>query len=344
MRIAVVVAGVALMLAPALMASPQQDPRPPAVMMQARPPAVMSSLTMPIPPDNPITPAKVALGKRLFLDPILSDDRSVSCATCHIAEHGFADMRPVAVGVHGRGGRRNAPSLINRGFGRAQFWDGRAATLEAQVLQPISDPNEMNLPQEEAIARLSADASYSAAFQDVFERPIAPGDLGRALATYLRTIRSGDSPYDRFIAGQTDAMTAEQQKGYQLFRGKAQCFVCHFEPLFTADSFENTGIAWRIDPQTTAGKFQDDGRYTVTQLERDRGGFKVPTLREVASTAPYMHDGSLATLEDVLEFYDPGGRANPTISRLLRPIGLTSDEKHAIIAFLQALSGTVSGK
>jgi cytochrome c peroxidase len=307
-----------------------------------RTPRRLADLVMPVPSDNPMTDAKTSLGRQLFFDRLLSADRSVSCATCHDPDRGFADTRPLAVGIFGRVGKRHSPAIVNRGFGRAHFWDGRAGSLEAQVLQPISDRNEMDLSVDEAVARLAADASYRDAFQSVFGQPPGAGTLGQALATYLRSIRSSDSPYDRFIDGQADAMTAEQQLGLQVFRSRGRCLVCHTEPTFTNEAFENTGVAWRVDPESGAGAFQDDGRFDVTKLERDRGKFKTPTLREIARTAPYMHDGSLPTLADVVEFYDQGGRANPNLMRIVRPLGLSPADKQALVKFLEALSGTVS--
>ncbi|HVQ41565.1 MAG TPA: cytochrome c peroxidase [Vicinamibacterales bacterium] len=304
-------------------------------------PRLMSAMTpLGVPADNQPTDEKVALGRRLFFDKILSNDRTVSCATCHDPERAFADTKALAVGVSGRVGKRHSPSLINRAFGRAHFWDGRAATLEAQVVQPISDRNEMDLPLEDAVARVAGDRTYREAFQSVFGRPVSGEDLGRALATYLRTIRSTDSPYDRFVAGATDAMTPDQQQGLQIFRTKARCTFCHAEPLFTDEQFQNTGVAW----QAESTSYLDDGRFMVSNQQRDRGKFKTPTLREIARTAPYMHDGSLATLEDVVDFYDKGGRPNQNLFPLIRPIGLTPTEKQQLIKFLEALSGTVTGK
>jgi cytochrome c peroxidase len=307
-------------------------------------PRRLADMVMRVPPDNPITEAKAALGRRLFFDRLLSNDRSVSCATCHDPARAFTDERPLAVGVFGRVGKRHSPSLVNRGFGRTQFWDGRAATLEALAVQPIPDPNEMDLSLDDAVARLAADESYRAEFQAVFGRAVSTEDLARALATYLRTIRSGDSPYDRFVAGDVDALTPQQQLGLQVFRSKGRCIICHGEPTFTDEVFQNTGVAWRVDPETSAGAYQDQGRFQVTGLQSDRGKFKTPTLREVARTAPYMHDGSLATLADVIEFYNGGGRSNPNLFIVVRPLGLTADEKQALAAFLASLSGTVTGQ
>jgi cytochrome c peroxidase len=301
---------------------------------------LLSDITMAVPADNPITDAKTALGRRLFFDPLLSNDRTVSCSTCHDPDRAFADDKALAVGVFGRVGKRHSPSLVNRGFGRSHFWDGRAATLEAQVLQPIQDPNEMDLSIDEAIKRLSTNESYRQEFEAVFERPITPEDLGRALATYLRTIRSSDSPYDRFAAGDASALSDEQQLGLRTFRTKGRCVICHGEPTFTDEQFQNTGVAWRAD----TGTYQDDGRFAVSGRERERGNFKTPTLREVARTAPYMHDGSLKTLEEVIEFYDQGGRPNRNLFPVITPLNLTPEEKRNLVKFLESLNGMVTGK
>jgi cytochrome c peroxidase len=307
-----------------------------------RPPKKITDLVMPVPADNPQTSNKIALGRQLFFEKRLSSDKSVSCATCHDPDRAFADGKPIAIGLKNRAGRRNSPAVINRGFGRGHFWDGRAATLEQQVLMPIQDPNEMDMKLADAVARLQGDATYRTAFQLVFERPISSDDLARALASYLRSITSADSPYDRFIAGDAAALTAEQQRGLLVFRGRANCWVCHGEPLFTDDSFRNTGISWRIDPATTQGAFADEGRFAISSNEKEHGAFKVPTLREVARTAPYMHDGSLATLAEVVDFYDRGGRPNPGLFNVIRPINLSVEDKAALVKFLEALSGTVS--
>ncbi len=306
-----------------------------------RKPPKFSDLRMPVPAANPMTDEKTALGRKLFFDPILSVDRSVSCATCHLAERAFTDDKPLAIGVFQRVGKRHSPALVNRGFGRSHFWDGRAATLEAQVLLPIADPNEMAMTVEDAVARLAADAAYHADFQRTFSRAVNATDVSYALATYLRTITSSAAPYDRFIDGDTTALSAEAQAGLRIFRTRARCTFCHVEPLFTDEQFHNTGIAWQVDPQNV-GAFADGGLYEVSGLDRDRGRFKTPTLREIALTAPYMHDGSLKTLRDVVDFYDQGGRRNPQITPLVRPIRLSEEEKQALVTFLESLTGTVT--
>ncbi len=199
----------------------------------------------------------------MFFDRRLSRDGSIACSSCHDPDRAFSDGRSIAVGVFGRPGRRNAPALINRGYGRSFFGDGRVATLEEQVLKPIGDPNEMDLTLSEASARVN----------------LAPDEISRALASFVRSILSGDSPFDRFINDDRTALSPEQQAGLQLFRGKANCVACHVGPNFTDERLHNTGIAWRD------GKFADAGA--------GQGNFKTPTLREIARTAPYMHDGAL---------------------------------------------------
>jgi len=266
-------------------------------------------LYLPAPEDNPITAEKIELGRRLFFDRRLSADGSVSCSTCHDPARAFSDGGPLAAGVFGRIGRRNSPALINRGYGRAFFWDGRANTLEEQVLKPIQDTNEMDLPLPQAASRVGLDT-----------RAIA-----QALASYIRSILSGDSSYDRFVNGDRAALSPQQQFGLQIFRGKANCVACHAGPNLTDESLHNTGVAWRD------GKLADMGA--------GAGRFKTPTLREITLTAPYMHDGSLATLRDVVEFYDAGGHANSGLDPEIRKLNLLPEEKRALIEFMTALSG-----
>ena len=276
-------------------------------------------LYMPVPEENPVTPEKIDLGRRLFFDRRLSRDGSVSCSTCHDPQRAFADDRPIAIGVFGRRGHRNAPALINRGYGRSFFWDGRTSTLEDQVLEPIQDVNEMDLTLPEAAARVD----------------LRPREISHALASYIRSILSGDAPFDRFVNGDRAALSAEQHAGLQIFRGKGNCTACHVGPTFTDERFHNTGIAWR------GGQMQDDGRFAVTGRAEDRGAFKTPTLRDVARTAPYMHDGSLATLDQVMDYYDRGGNTHHGLDPEVRALRLTVAEKQSAVAFLRSLSGTV---
>lgn len=278
-------------------------------------------LYVPVPEDNPLSVEKIELGRQLFTDRRLSRDGAIACASCHEPARAFSGGRAKAVGVFNRVGRRNAPALINRGYGRAFFWDARMNTLEEQVLKPIEDPNEMDLPVEEAAARAGLNRV----------------ELSQALASYVRSILSGDAPYDRFVNGDRGALTTDQQAGLQTFRGKGNCTACHVGPNFSDERLHDTGVAWEASGQ----RFTDDGRAIVTRRPEDRGAFKTPTLREVARTAPYMHDGSLATLDAVLDFYSDGGRPNPNLDGEIHPLHLTIVEKQAVIAFLESLSGTV---
>ena len=266
-------------------------------------------LYMPVPDDNPMTAGKVVLGRQLFFDPRLSADGTVACATCHQPARAFSDGRAAAIGVGGRQGRRSAPALINRGYGRAFFWDARVVTLEDQVLKPIEDPAEMGSSAAGAARRTGLTVSQ----------------MAQALASYVRSILSGNSPYDRFINGDRGALTGTEQAGLRIFRGKGNCVACHVGPNLTDERLHNTGVAF-VD-----GGFQDAGA--------GKGDFKTPTLREIARTAPYMHDGSLATLEEVVEFYDRGGRAHAALDPEILPLSLSDDEKQQLVAFLGALSG-----
>lgn len=287
------------------------------------------------PPENPLTPAKARLGKRLFLDRRLSADGTLACAGCHEPERAFTDARPVAIGVYGREGSRRAPKLVNRGYGRSFFWDGRAASLEEQVFKPILNPLEMALTAQEAVARVRSDPEYLRAFRRVFGAAPDRRLIAFALSSYVRTIRSGEAPYDRYLAGDSSALSEAQRRGLDLFRTKANCVVCHLGPNFTDEAFHNTGVGWDEGPP------EDLGRSSVTGLDQDTGAFKTPTLREAAATAPYMHDGSLETLREVVDFYDAGGGENPYLVPDIVPLDLTETEKADLEAFLLALSGRV---
>jgi cytochrome c peroxidase len=288
---------------------------------------------MPVPDDNPLTAVVVALGRRLFFDPALSADGRISCASCHRPELAFADSARFSRGVYGRLTRRNTPSVLNAGWQRSWRWDGRTTSLEQQVLEPIEDEREMARPLDELVRVLATDVSYERAFAAAFgtRDPVSAANLGRALASYVRALRSGDAPADRFAAGETGALTPVQRAGFRLFVGRANCASCHGGPLFTDHRFHDTG--------TARGALADVGREAVTGAAEDRHRFRTPSLRNIALTAPYMHDGSLATLADVIEFYDAGGRAGPNLDREIRPLGLTPEEKAALRAYLEALTG-----
>ena len=294
---------------------------------------------MPVPEGNPLTPEKAVLGRRLFFDRGLSRDRSTACATCHDPRRAFTDGRAVSMGVFGRRGTRNVPTLLNRGYGASFFWDGRASSLEDQVLKPIQDSKELGMTIEEVMTRLKADRAYRRLFRAAFasegKDSINAENLARALASYLRTILAGRSPVDRYLSGDRDALSEQARRGLNLFRGKANCAACHLGPNFTDERFHNTGVAWR------EGQWLDPGRFAVTGKEADSGAFKTPTLREIALTAPYMHDGGIPTLEQVIEFYDRGGNRNPYLDPEIRPLHLAGEDKQALLAFLRSLHGVI---
>jgi cytochrome c peroxidase len=289
-------------------------------------------IAAPVPPDNPLSEARIELGRALFFDPLLSADGTLSCASCHQPGRYFTNGHEQSVGVGGREGGRNVPSVLNAAYGRSFFWDGRAATLEEQTLEPIRSELELGLDLDTLVRRLSAAERYRTGFQQAFDdAPITPERVSRALASYLRTLRSGDAPIDRFLYGDSSALSPDARRGFRLFVGRANCGVCHTIPLFTDHAFHNTGVSWGS---------ADQGRFTVTADGADRGAFKTPSLRNVAETAPYMHDGSVASLEDVIAHYERGGVANPWLDEEIRPIELSPAEKRQLIAFLRSLTGS----
>lgn len=281
------------------------------------------------PDDNPLTAEKIELGRRLFFDRRLSADGRVSCASCHRPDRAFSSPTPQSSGVHGRKGTRNAPALVNRAYGRAFSLDGHSATLEQQVLRPFLRADELDIPLDVLTTRLQADTAYQESFARAFSEAPSPDDVARALASFVRAQRFGDAPFDRYQAGDSAALSTVAKLGLEIFRGRGNCVTCHPSPFFTDESFHNTGVSWGSP---------DLGRFGVTGHERDRGAFKTPTLRELARTAPYMHDGSLPTLSAVVDFYSEGGRANPFQDREVRPLRFTDDEKRHLVAFLFTLS------
>ncbi|MCK5943334.1 MAG: hypothetical protein KAI24_15240 [Planctomycetes bacterium] len=313
----------------------EDPPRPPAPSFAflAEPPKGLPP--MPRPVGYEPTEAMFELGRRLFHDGVLSRDGSVSCATCHPATTGFAHPDPQPPGVGGQRALRHAPSLFNRGYGPLQRWDGSSPSLEAFVLEPIADPREMGSSVADALARLRRDPSYGEAFAAAFAGAPDEVSLQRALATFVRGIVTGDAPYDRFLRGEVDAMTAQQRHGQWIFESKGGCWKCHTPPLFTDERFHNTGVGF--DPGRPEPGRTEPGRAAVTKDERDTGKWKTPTLRSVRLTAPYMHDGSLATLEDVVAFYARGGNANPHLDPKMQPLSLSDDDQAALVAFLRSL-------
>ena len=296
---------------------------------QALPPPLGLDEYVPVPGNNPITPAKIRLGERLFFDATLSADGQRSCASCHDPNRAFTSGTRLAAGVFGRTGVRNVPTILNRAYGQSFFWDGRAATLEEQVLGPIQNPTEMGLSVSAFTARLQRSALYRREFAEAFGEPPSATTAAHALATYVRAQRVADAPYDRYRAGDSSAWSADAARGLSLFRGRANCSACHIGPNFTDEQFHNTGVSWGSG---------DLGRFRVTRRTEDHGRFKTPTLRQLRLTGPYMHDGSLDSLDAVVDFYDAGGHNNPFLDSELGPLRLTPGEKRDLIAFLLSLS------
>ena len=285
-----------------------------------------------MPADNALTEARAQLGKRLFYEQRLSRDGTVACATCHHPERAFSQPSAVSTGTAGRRGTRNAPALVNLAWSQHLFWDGRVATLEEQAGKPIENPDEMDLPLDEAVRRLDGDASYRRGFAAAYAAAPSEIHLRQALASFLRTLVSGQSPYDRLLRG-ADALDPAAKRGLALFfSDRTACFHCHPAGPLTNDGFFNDG-------SFVAGG--DPGRMAITGRSGDLGKFKVPGLRNVAVTGPYMHDGSLATLEEVVEQYARGGRGGPNTDPAIAPLALTTAEKADLVAFLRALTDEV---
>lgn len=291
------------------------------------------------PEDNPYSPEKAELGRLLYFDKRLSSDNSVSCASCHEPAKAYTDGLAVSTGIAKQVGGRSAPTVINRAYTLLQFWDGRAATLEEQVKGPLANPIEMtsdkeaNLAHEAVVRRIRGIPGYAERFRKVFgDGDTTIDHVAKAVATFERTVLSGNAPYDRYKAGDQAALSESQVRGMDVFIKKAQCDACHLGFNFSDESFMNVGIGWDKP-------VPDLGRFKVSLREEDKGAFKTPTLREIEHTAPYMHDGSLKTLEEVVDHYDKGGIKNPYLSEKIKPLNLTKQEKADLIAFLKALSG-----
>jgi cytochrome c peroxidase len=290
------------------------------------------------PADNPYTKKKAELGRILYFDKRLSSDGTVSCASCHSIEDAYADHNKVSKGISGHLGSRNAQTVINAAYQKRLFWDGRAKNLEEQAKGPLANPKEMTSAtsaheaHQECHRQIKSIQGYCKLFKEVFGNDDCSVDqIAAAIATFERTVLSGNSPYDRYIAGDRTAMSPEAIKGLDVFKAMG-CPVCHFGFNFTDDSFQNIGVG--MDSPTP-----DLGRYEITKNIKDRGAFKTPTLREVSKTYPYMHDGSLATLDDVIDYYDKGGIPNPQLHPLMKPLHLTPEKKKALRIFLESLNG-----
>jgi cytochrome c peroxidase len=299
---------------------------------------------------NAPTPARIRLGRWLFFDRRLSADGAISCATCHQPQYAFSGRTPVAVGIGGHTGRRKVlpiinlalqtrPTLFRNGPEPPFFWDGRAPSLERQALQPVVNPDEMGSTESAMIRTLSGIRGYRASFNDAFgDGRITPTRVAQAIADYERTRMSGNSPFDRWKAGDPVAISEAAKLGASLFEGKAQCAHCHGGNSLSGGGFHNTGVGW--DPRTRT--FADPGHYLPTQgtvFEDWPGTFKAPTLREVSRHPPYMHDGSIATLREVVKFYNRGARPNPYLDGFIHPLGLTARENDALVALINTLNG-----
>lgn len=289
--------------------------------------------SVPIPPTNLNYQSKVKLGEQLYFDGRLSQNGAISCAFCHTPGLGFADPKQVSIGVGGKKGGRQAPTVYNTAFNPVQFWDGRAGSLEEQAIGPIVNPVEMAETHENVVAKLSKIKGYVTQFQKVFGTGVSMQGIAEAIAAYERTIISTNSAFDKYYLGDKAAMNQEAQRGMVLFKGKARCILCHNGSNFTDNQFHNLGV-----PQVGPMK-EDLGRYHVTRRPEDKAAFKTPTLRSIIETAPYMHDGAFKTLEEVVDFLDQGGGKNPNLSPLMKPLGLKAQEKTDLIAFLKALTG-----
>jgi cytochrome c peroxidase len=297
---------------------------------------------VPIPTDNPPTVDTIALGRRLFFDTKLSSDNTVSCATCHNPATGFAGRTRFSFGVGGQTGKRNAPTVLNSAYYVRQFWDGRAGSLEEQAIGPISDAHEMNRPNGLCAAALQADPTYESEFQKAFGKgPITMDKVQKAVASFERTMLSGDSPFDRYAyGGDPKAISPAAIRGLEVFKNpqKGNCAACHTldnkYALFTDGKFHNIGVG--VGPD---GELIDLGRYDVTKSEADKGAFKTPSLRNIAKTGPYMHDGSEKTLKEVVDFYIGGGNSNPHLDDKIKALTLTAQERADLIAFLESLNG-----
>jgi cytochrome c peroxidase len=326
-------------------------------------PAYWSSLA---PADNAPSDARIALGKRLYFEPRLSRDGTVACATCHDVSRGFTDARSTSEGIRDQIGHRNAPTTMNAVFFGSQFWDGRAASLEEQAKLPILHPIEMGQPDgAAAVASIASDPSYQDAFRAAYKHPVNYDDLGRAIAAYERTLVFLSAPFDRFLAGDAAAISGDASAGWALFNGKGRCASCHqmsnSSPIGTDDRFHNVGVSARhndfeqlalqglaalakdsskqgIDRLALETDLSELGRFVVTRARADIGAFKTQQVRNVGITAPYMHDGSMATLWDVVDHYNKGGEANPYLDGGIEPLALSSAEEDQLVAFLFSLT------
>lgn len=286
---------------------------------------------MDIPSDNQLTQARIDLGRKLFYDTRLSRDNSISCGTCHKQELAFADERVIAQGIDNRLGLRNTPTLANIGYTDIMFADGGVITLELQSQSPIFEHTEFDYTIAEFIERIADDNEYQRMFQDAYGQEPAAFGISRAIAAFERTFISGNSRFDQYeYNGDENALSDSEKRGRDLFfSSELECVACHQPPLFTNFEFENIGLY---------ETYADTGRERITQLFEDNGKFKVPTLRNIALTAPYMHNGSIATLQEVVEHFNSGGVNHPNKSEKIKPLNLSEQEKADLVDFLESLT------
>lgn len=344
-RIVSAVALVVVVVGIVLFFTRRQETRP--VRPRGTPLQVATPLGLPpvtFPADNQPTVEEVNLGRRLYYDPVLSVDNTVSCATCHSPETGFADPDPVSHGIQQKTGTRNSPTVLNSAYFETQFWDGRAPSLEKQAEGPVENAVEMGHTLKGVEQKLNANASYRAEFEKVFgPGPITFEMVEKAIANFERAVVAGNSPFDRwYYGGDQKAVSASVKRGFDVFRDakKGNCAACHTVgekyALFTDNQFHNIGVGASED------QFKDNGRFDVTKNPADRGAFKTPSLRNIAQTAPYFHDGSRKDLKQVMDYYIGGANSNPNLDKEVHALGfLSAQERADLLAFLEALTGPV---
>ena len=297
-------------------------------------PAALQKLKQYIPKDNPLSAEKIKIGKKLFFDERLSIDGTVSCSFCHNPLLGFSDGRYRSMGIYGLRSKRNSPTIINRLFGQYQFMDGRASNIEEVIVEHIQNSIEMGNNLENLVVTLNSDETYRDEFQNVFGTQVTAEGISKSLASYVRTLVSGNSAFDKFIAGNNGAISESAKRGYDLFKSeRLKCSKCHSGDNFSDEKFQNNGAG--MDSEAP-----DFGRYLETGNEEDKGKFKTPTLRDIARSSPYMHDGSIKSLAEVVEFYNQGGIPNKNLSEYVKPLNLTESEKTDLVEFLRSLTGT----
>ena len=286
--------------------------------------------SVPVPATNKMTPARVELGKMLFFDPRLSGSKWISCATCHNPAMGWSDGLPTAIGSGMNSLKRATPSIVNSAFNELQMWDGRFHSLEEQVLSPMQAPGEMNGNMDEILSHLNSLPGYVQAFDRAYPgEGVSKNTVAKALASFERTIISKGAPFDAWVHGKTNAIGPSAQRGFALFTGKADCAACHSGPNFTDEGFHNIGL----------NSGDDVGRFAKQPIKISKGAFKTPTLRDIALTAPYMHNGEYRTLEEVVDHYDRGGDNKDNLDPSIKPLGLSPREKADLVEFLRTLSG-----